>query len=228
MSWFDVGGNVLGSVIGGWSSTYAQKKQDSYNRQAATTEYERSKEATQEAWDRETEYNAPIAQMQRLKEAGLNPNLVYGTGISLTGNTHASPASVPTQIARKAPDYSGSLEKYLTLESLRLNNDIAARTAKNLDADLLGKVQDLKISEKNNAKYRGGMTDNIGGRIMSFVDRTTNDIKNLYPSVKNAYVWNKQNKYTLNQKKEAEIAKGPRVYAEYTGKQYGEKIKGGD
>lgn len=129
MSWFDVGGNVLGSVIGG-GLQLMPKKQDSYNRQAATTEYERSKEATQEAWDRETEYNAPIAQMQRLKEAGLNPNLVYGTGISLTGNTHASPASVPTQIARKAPDYSGSLEKYLTLESLRLNNDIAARTAR--------------------------------------------------------------------------------------------------
>lgn len=31
-------------------------------------------------WKRENEYNLPINQMQRLREAGLNPNLVYGGG----------------------------------------------------------------------------------------------------------------------------------------------------
>lgn len=31
-------------------------------------------------WMRQNEYNHPMAQMQRLKDAGLNPNLVYGKG----------------------------------------------------------------------------------------------------------------------------------------------------
>lgn len=31
-------------------------------------------------WEMQNQYNSPTAQMQRLKEAGLNPNLVYGGG----------------------------------------------------------------------------------------------------------------------------------------------------
>lgn len=31
-------------------------------------------------WNRANEYNSPLAQMNRLKGSGLNPNLVYGTG----------------------------------------------------------------------------------------------------------------------------------------------------
>lgn len=33
-----------------------------------------------EQWDRENIYNSPSAQMQRFKDAGLNPNLMYGQG----------------------------------------------------------------------------------------------------------------------------------------------------
>lgn len=39
-----------------------------------------------EQWYRENAYNAPDEQMRRLRNAGLNPNLVYGTG-TVTGNT---------------------------------------------------------------------------------------------------------------------------------------------
>lgn len=31
-------------------------------------------------WNRQNEYNSPLAQMQRLKAAGLNPHLMYGKG----------------------------------------------------------------------------------------------------------------------------------------------------
>lgn len=43
-------------------------------------------------WDLANQYNDPKSQMQRLKEAGLNPNLVYGSG-NVTGNTTGSPGS---------------------------------------------------------------------------------------------------------------------------------------
>jgi len=40
-----------------------------------------------EQWNRQNEYNSPAAQMARLKGAGLNPNMVYGTGAAgATGN----------------------------------------------------------------------------------------------------------------------------------------------
>lgn len=37
-------------------------------------------------WNKQNEYNLPINQMNRIKAAGLNPNLVYGTG-NVVGNT---------------------------------------------------------------------------------------------------------------------------------------------
>lgn len=45
-----------------------------------------------EMWNRQNEYNHPKAQMQRLKEAGLNPNLIYGQGSGgATGQASGAP-----------------------------------------------------------------------------------------------------------------------------------------
>lgn len=43
-------------------------------------------------WDLANRYNDPSAQMYRLKSAGLNPNLVYGSG-NVTGNTSGTAGS---------------------------------------------------------------------------------------------------------------------------------------
>ena len=42
-------------------------------------------------WNMQNEYNSPEAQMRRLRDAGLNPNLVYGNGADATS------ASMPRQ-----------------------------------------------------------------------------------------------------------------------------------
>lgn len=39
-----------------------------------------SAQREQRIWERDTAYNSPQAQMQRYKDAGLNPNLIYGQG----------------------------------------------------------------------------------------------------------------------------------------------------
>lgn len=47
-------------------------------------------------WNRSNEYNSPEAQMARLKQAGLNPNLVYGSGnVSGQSSSPAPKAHVP-------------------------------------------------------------------------------------------------------------------------------------
>lgn len=43
------------------------------------------------SWQMANDYNNPIKQMERLKAAGLNPLLVYGSG-SVTGNTTGAPS----------------------------------------------------------------------------------------------------------------------------------------
>lgn len=46
-----------------------------------------------EQWHRQNAYNAPIAQMQRLKEAGLNPRLMYGKGAGSSNAGAVAPAT---------------------------------------------------------------------------------------------------------------------------------------
>lgn len=55
------------------------------NKDMAKYQYEKNLEQ----WYRENEYNSPDQQMRRLRNAGLNPNLVYGNG-SVSGNTTTS------------------------------------------------------------------------------------------------------------------------------------------
>lgn len=73
-----------------------QKQQNDFNRQQALESYQRNVEQ----WNRENEYNAPSAQVQRLKDAGLNPHLVYGHG-SIANTANGSPQlELPSQTDR--------------------------------------------------------------------------------------------------------------------------------
>lgn len=68
-------GSGIASIINTNKTIKAQRK---------LAEYSYSKDL--EMWNKANEYNSPIAQMERLKNAGLNEHLVYGNG-SVTGNT---------------------------------------------------------------------------------------------------------------------------------------------
>lgn len=69
-----------------WNLQY-QQNEFRNNQQAAQTEYERNLEM----WNLQNEYNSPSAQMQRYIDAGLNLNLIYGTGSASAGNASSSP-----------------------------------------------------------------------------------------------------------------------------------------
>lgn len=85
-----------------------QKQQDDANAQAMT------------AWNLMNDYNHPIQQMERLKAAGLNPLLVYGSG-SVTGNTTGSPALVGGGVSTGAQSLFKGLGSILNLAQGRAN-----------------------------------------------------------------------------------------------------------
>jgi len=77
---------VAAAAVGGSLLNYFQGRSNTNktiaaNREAAELEWQRSRQA----WSESNAYNAPEAQMERLRQAGLNPNLVYGQG-GATGN----------------------------------------------------------------------------------------------------------------------------------------------
>jgi hypothetical protein len=67
------------------------EKTIAYQRQAADLAYSRNLEQ----WNRANAYDSPKEQMARLKAAGLNPMLVYGSGNAAGGSNPSPQMSVP-------------------------------------------------------------------------------------------------------------------------------------
>lgn len=103
----------IGAIIGGLGSfadsvigANAQRQANIQNMQLAkyqnnwqTAENEKAYARSVEMWNMQNQYNSPTAQMSRLRQAGLNPNLVYGSGV--TGNSAGSaPQYQPAKIQR--------------------------------------------------------------------------------------------------------------------------------
>lgn len=62
-------------------NAFATGKMNKATRKWAQMMYNKQRRHTLEDWAMQNEYNSPSAQMARLKEAGLNPNLVYESGV---------------------------------------------------------------------------------------------------------------------------------------------------
>lgn len=67
------------------------RRSERYNREM----YDKQRADALADWNRQNEYNSPVQQMARLKNAGLNPNLVYGHGAEATST--AMPRNTETK-----------------------------------------------------------------------------------------------------------------------------------
>lgn len=88
-------GGPLGAAVGGVAGAGMSLYSDSENRKqnkANQRAIDRANAYDLAMWEKTNAYNSPTAQMQRLAAAGLNPNLVYGSG-NVTGNTAGVPGS---------------------------------------------------------------------------------------------------------------------------------------
>lgn len=100
-------------------------KLDKYTRAQNLEQWNRQNIYDKKLWDEQNLYNSPGEQMQRLKDAGLNPNLVYGTGAA-TGQTSPiqregiSPyQSTRTDSNQSIPNIQGVIGTY---QDMRMKN----------------------------------------------------------------------------------------------------------
>jgi len=96
------GASLLGSVLGSRSQSKTNQKNielAKYQNEWQSQENEKAYQRNLQMWNLQNEYNSPTQQMARLRSAGLNPNLVYGSGV--TGNSAGStPQYQPADIKR--------------------------------------------------------------------------------------------------------------------------------
>lgn len=76
---------VAGLFNSKWERDAARRNtEDTIRAQKELAEYSYNKDV--EMWNKNNAYNTPSEQMKRLEAAGLNPNMVYGSG-TVAGNT---------------------------------------------------------------------------------------------------------------------------------------------
>lgn len=93
------GASVVNAGINAFAASNLNKKTQKFSREM----YDRQREDALADYTRQNDYNSPRAQMARLKEAGLNPNLVYGHGNATQPSASVRPSSAP-QWNPKTPD----------------------------------------------------------------------------------------------------------------------------
>lgn len=83
------GSQIAGSI----ANPILQGIQNRKSRKFQKEMYERQRTDALSDWTMQNEYNHPSSQMARLREAGLNPNLVYGHGADATSSSNVRSSS---------------------------------------------------------------------------------------------------------------------------------------
>lgn len=149
------GAQVLGSAVNAFSTGKQNKKSRQFSREM----YNRQYNDNISFWHQQNEYNSPQAQMQRLQAAGLNPNLVYGSGSGAAGQ--AGSISTPdVQSAQfRTPEWGNGISTAgLTYMNAMYDFDIKQAQIDNLKADNTVKLNDALLKQAQ-ARQTGASTD---------------------------------------------------------------------
>ena len=171
------GAGLLGSALG----SHSQSKTNRAQKELAELEFQRNKEM----WNLQNKYNHPIEQMSRLKQAGLNPNLVYGSGA--VGNTTSN---APNYKAPGLKAYTGYGDDFRNSAFNAFQAENLSEQNKNIQVQngLIEAQKELSIQKAAGAKiqnYISGIDAGIKQRTIADVEqKIRNDAilsgKNLY------------------------------------------------
>ncbi|UIB81462.1 DNA pilot protein [Flyfo microvirus Tbat2_153] len=116
-------------AAGSAANWLSQKSTNQRERQHQEYMYWLDRNNSLEDWHRQNEYNSPKAQMARLKDAGLNPNLVYGGSAGGAAGTASPVPSTPTgstsSVApRIDPSFASTgMSNYVDLQNKSIQTD---------------------------------------------------------------------------------------------------------
>lgn len=157
---------AAGALVGGATSFFGQ-------RSANRTNIDLANQANQfevDMWNKNNLYNNPVEQMKRLKEAGLNPNLIYGSGSSAVGISNSIPKPHVAQVSNELqslstviPSIIGAYQDY-KLKEAQIDNVKSNTAINNKKKNLLDIDQSLKeIKLLNDKDYRNFYWDDRWG-----------------------------------------------------------------
>lgn len=146
---------VVGAAINGVGSVVDGIMQGAQNR--------KNRRFALDMWNRENAYNTPAAQMARFKDAGLNPNLIYGNGSASAGNAGSvqNPTTRPVSIGNPIGSYLQARQSELQNSNIdKMNSVYDAQIAK-MSADTMKSISETKGVDLSNTLKGSTLTDMI-------------------------------------------------------------------
>lgn len=143
---------------------------------------EKAMEFEREMWKTQTDYNAPVNQVARLREAGINPYATFG---QIAGNNTMK--NVPSyhkypyhKKNLSLPDMISMVSSLQSLEAQKIAND-KSRLEYRLQSDIYNtQVEHAELSNKiimNDLKYKYKLTDYEVQRLQNVIDEYNNFTK---------------------------------------------------
>lgn len=170
MGFFSSLGNAFGSIGGALL-------QHNWDKDAAKKSWERSSYSQDKAfqhdidmWNRQNEYNTPLAQMERYEAAGLNKNLIYSNGNP--GNA----TSAPSMHMAEAPKANSNLNFDKMMPFFQMRN-LESQNAL-INAQTVAAQADAENKGLLNIRY-GIENEYLPARLQAEVDKIREETKNI-------------------------------------------------
>jgi hypothetical protein len=142
--------SILGTLGAGLLGYFGQS---SSNKQQNTGSLQRQKLADAnniKFWQMQNKYNTPSSQMARLKAAGLNPALIYGSGQTNTGVAGSIAPSKPAPYNVKNPIDPTQLLIAAQLAQTKAQTGKIKAETNQIDSLVGGKVKDISLKNEIN------------------------------------------------------------------------------
>lgn len=170
-------GPVGAALLGGGISTASNLITGVASGLFSKSESEKSYDRQMEMLKYQNEYNSPIKQMERYTEAGLNPNLIYGSGSASSGQMQSIPKYEPATMQMNSNLFGDPIGTYQRLTNLdnTLESGVASRSlmyanvSKAIEQSLTEAEKRLNLqagtaktyAEKDNLKTLGEYIDRV-------------------------------------------------------------------
>lgn len=136
---------AAGALGGSALSSIANSNLNKKNRVWQEKMYETQHQRNVELWNMQNAYNTPSEQVKRLREAGLNPNLMYGNGSAATGMADSvtsadipgTPGTIPYDFSQASNGIADSIARYQSWQMNSLNMQKVQAERENIMANTM-------------------------------------------------------------------------------------------
>ena len=101
-----------------WTDYWNERQMDFQSREAERS-YQRQREMYDYMFQKENDYNSPVRQMQRLRQAGLNPALLAGSAVDAGSSAVSAPPSPQASASLSTPQLSAPQFDDITMVAIR-------------------------------------------------------------------------------------------------------------